>query len=232
MDPVDLTPATWDPQARTAAAGYLRALAAGLPLARRTRAAVLAEVADGLACAVEAHVAAGAQPAAAARLAIAEFGDPRELAAQLAAEIAGSHARRVGVGLVATGPLVGLSWVAAFAAADGTSWWAQVGVLMPAVQVYPLVLAVSVPAALVAATGGARLAGRFRVGPRVAAGAAALAAAGCIAGDVALLGGLAGIRSGPGWTAALACAAVASLFRLSVAAVAGRRCLLLRAASR
>ncbi|WP_144128215.1 permease prefix domain 1-containing protein [Catellatospora sichuanensis] len=231
MDTFDLTPAAWDPRARAAVAGYLQTIAAGLPLTRRARAEVMAEIADGLACAVEAHIAAGATTAAAARLSVAEFGDPRELSAALAAEIAWTHARRLGRALVATGPLVGLAWVGAFAQASGMTWWSQIGVLMASAPAYPLVLAVSVPAALVAA-GVVRLAGRPAFGATTAVNAAVVASAACVVGDIALVIGLATQPGDLAWTAALACAVPISLVRMGVTAAAGRRALLLRAAVR
>ncbi|GAA1393112.1 permease prefix domain 1-containing protein [Catellatospora coxensis] len=231
MEAFDLIPAHGDPQARATIADYLQELAAGLPLSHRARAEVMAEIADGLACAFEAHVAAGATPAAAVRLAVAEFGDPRELSAALAAEIGRAHARRIGAGLVATGPLVGVAWIGAFAQATGTAWWTQIGALMASAPIYALVLAVSVPAALVAASG-VRLAVRLGLGARTAVDAAALASVACVIGDVALVSGLAFAPSDPAWSAALACAVSISLVRLSVTVGAGRRVLLLRAAAR
>jgi hypothetical protein len=52
-----------------------------------------------------------AQEATAA--AIAEFGDPRMVAAGFGPELAAAQARRVALGLVATGPLVGTAWIVA-----------------------------------------------------------------------------------------------------------------------
>jgi hypothetical protein len=124
------TPGGWDAGAARLVAAYLDRLGAGLVGGRRAREATVAEIADGLIEAVEAHTRRGLAPVAAARRAVAEFGDPAELAAQLMAEQAGTTARRVGLGLVITGPMVGSVWVAQFAAGTGLGWWRR-GVRRP-----------------------------------------------------------------------------------------------------
>lgn len=108
-----------DPAARPVIVAYLAEVEAGLPCGRSARAGILAEVADGLVDAVQAQSNNGAAPAAAARVAVAGFGDPQVLAAALAGELAGLAAHRVGLALVATGPVVGAVWVAAYAARSG-----------------------------------------------------------------------------------------------------------------
>jgi len=210
--------------------GYLDRLAAGLIGGRRARAEIVAEIADGLAESVEAHVRRGVPPVAAARLAVAEFGDPAELAALFMAERAGAAAHRVGLGLVVTGPAVGAVWVAQFASRSGSGWWEQAGAMLPALPAYALILAVAVPAALLAAAAGAgRLSRRLGLAPRHAATAAVIAACATVIGDGTLLVGLV---AAPGWSPLATVAAGVSLARLGLAGGAARWCAALRAAGR
>jgi hypothetical protein len=60
---------------------YLRTLGDALPVSDRAKRPILTEVADGLYCAVEAHARRGLDTVDAERAAVAEFGDPRRLAA-------------------------------------------------------------------------------------------------------------------------------------------------------
>jgi hypothetical protein len=220
-----------DPAARPAIAGYLADLAAGLPCGGSARAAIVAEVGDGLVDAVQARVDKGVAPIVAARIAVAEFGDARSLAAGFASELAAAAAHRIGLGLVVSGPVVGTVWVAAYAARSGLGWWEQLAALRSALPVYALILAVTVPAAVLAAVAGSgRLSCSVPVGMRGAAGAALVAAVGCVAGDAALLTSLA-VSAGSGWTALAWAGGAVSAMRLSGAAVAGRRCARLRAAA-
>ena len=89
MDSRDVTAVLDDlePAARPVVAGYLRELSAALPVSRRVRAAILAEVADGLV--EEVNATRVQDPAAAARAALLVFGNPRDLAAQFARELTG-----------------------------------------------------------------------------------------------------------------------------------------------
>ena len=83
-----------------------------LPGSARTRAGIVAELRSGLLDAVDAHRSAGVPTGQAALAAIREFGDPGQVAGSFRAEVAASLARRVAVALLATGPLVGLLWIA------------------------------------------------------------------------------------------------------------------------
>jgi hypothetical protein len=204
-----------DPPARSIVARYLDVLAAGLP-AVRTDAVV--EVADGLVDAVHAYQRTGVPPELAARRAVAECGDPARLAAELAGELAATGARRLGRALVLTGPLVGSAWVTGYAVRDGVTWWAELHTVLTRVPLLPFVLAVTVPAAVLAVLG-ARA--------RVVAGCAVLASGGCVLGDALLLG----TATAAGWSWPVAAAAAVSVVRLSSVALAGRRCARLLAAS-
>jgi hypothetical protein len=190
---------------------YLRELSANLVVSRRARALIVAEIADGLACATQANIARGLAPEEAARAAVAEFGDPRWLAAGFAREHVAVAARRIGLGLVLSGPLVGGIWAAALGAGRG-SWPGKVTAALSATGLFPLILVATVVAALLAVRG---------------AGAAAhLATVGCLLGDLCLIAVAVTL---PWWTGMLAVAMATSLFRAALAGAALRRIARLRA---
>jgi hypothetical protein len=158
VDSGELTPA-----AETILNGYLAALSKALPVGPRDRRRILAEIDDGLHCAAEGRVYAGLQPAAAARAAVAEFGDPAEIARQFTAMAEPALARRCGTLLMATGPLIGLIWLST------TS-----GAILTAAPVVLLLLLATVPAAVLATIAGRSVAAR-------------VATAGCVAADLTLI---------------------------------------------
>jgi hypothetical protein len=154
------------------------------------------------------------------------------VAAAVAPDLAAVQARRVVLGLLATGPLVGLAWIAAVAA-NALPPWRQLTGLWLALPLVGLALGVAGPALglAVAATGrpGGRL-GRRATLPPTAAAVAALAA---VVADLALLTIIGGqTLTGPGlsvWAPVLL-AVGASLARVTLACRALRRCLAARAA--
>jgi hypothetical protein len=225
-----LNQAVPDPAACRVLDGYLGELAAGLTGPRPARTAIVAEVADGLAEATAAHQRQGLAPAAAAGAAVAEFGSAQLLAAGFGSELAAQTGRRVGLGLLATGPLVGLAWVGMVlgnAAAFGRQPPAGL-VLVPVL--FAAVLAVAVPAAVVSVLATGRLSRWLPMRPRVAPTAAGLAAALCVAGDLALLAGLLAWEvtlGGLAWPL-MAAAATASTTRLTLAGRAVGRCVAAR----
>ncbi|HEV2894723.1 MAG TPA: permease prefix domain 1-containing protein [Actinomycetota bacterium] len=225
-----LIPAFLDPAARRVLDGYLVELEAALVGPRQARAAIVAEVADGLTEATTAHERQGLTPADAASAAAAEFGDAQLVAAGLGAELAAQTGRRVGLGLLATGPLVGLTWlgtVLANAAAVGDRPPAGL-VLVP--LLFAAVLAAAVPAAVVSVLASGRLTRWLPASSRLAPTAAGLAAALCIAGDLVLLLGLLAWTVTLGalaWPLAIT-AATASAIRLTLAGRAVRRCVVAR----
>jgi hypothetical protein len=227
VDAHDLSALGLDPPSTEVVGGYLAVLASHLPTGRRARAVILAEIADGLACAVEDRVARGEPAQAAATAAVAELGDPRTLAVAFARQLGLDAAHRLGAGLVVTGPLVGLAWVAA-RASGGSDWPARVAGVLSANPLFVAILTVTVPAAVIAITGSGRFARRRRVPPRRATGAALVAAIGCVAGDLSLLAAAA--SHPPDSPAFLTLAAMASLVRLSAASWASHRIVRLRAA--
>jgi hypothetical protein len=163
--------------------------------------------------------------------AVAEFGDPRTVAAGFGPELAAAAGRRVGLALLSTGPLVGSCWLLLTAAT-----WKSTGQQPPAalglvVTLVGLVLVVAVPAAVLSVAAAGRLSGWLPISPQLGVTAAAVAASACVAGDLALLGSLltaAVLAGGLAWPAAVL-AAGASSTRLSLAGRAARRCLAARA---
>jgi hypothetical protein len=91
-----LTPVSLDPAARRVRDGYLAELEAALVGPRSARAAIVAEVADGLTEATAAYQRRGMVPADAAGAATAEFGDAQLIASGFGAELAAQTGRRVG----------------------------------------------------------------------------------------------------------------------------------------
>ncbi len=102
--------------------GYLAALDGRLNGPRRVRAAVLAELEDGLLEAVEARTAAGLAEPAARAAALAEFGEPATVAAAFQPGLAARQARATVMGLLRSGPLLGLCWGATLLASGVTPW--------------------------------------------------------------------------------------------------------------
>jgi hypothetical protein len=227
-----LTDPSLDPAARRVIGTYLAELADRLGGPPAMRAAILAELEDGLWAATAAHQAQPMSPEAAALAAVAEFGHPGTVAAGFGPELAAATGRRVGLGLLTSGPLVGSSWLLVAAATwTGREPPAALGLVAGLVG---LVLAVAVPAALLAVAVSGRLSRWLPAGPQVAATAAtaaATAASACVAGDLVLLTGMLAatvLAGGLAWPAGLL-AAGASGMRLSLAGRAARRCLAARA---
>jgi hypothetical protein len=221
---------------RDAVADYLAAVTTQLPGPPSARAAVTDELRDGLLEALECHQARGCSQAQATAAAIAEFGDPDTVAAAFGPELGAVQARRVALGLLATGPLVGLTWIAAVAVNALPPWRRQLIGPWLALPLVGVALALAGPAlALTVATTGrlsrrlSRVVHRATL-PLTAAAVAALAAA---AADLTLLGIITGhaLTSPESYVwAPVVLAASASLTRVTVAGRAARRCLATRAA--
>ena len=225
-----------DSTSRDAVADYLAAVTTQLTGPPSVRAAVTDELRDGLLEALETHQARGCSQAEATAAAIAEFGDPRMVAAAFGPELGAVQARRVALGLLVTGPLVGLAWIAAVVVNALPPWRHQLIGPWLALPLVGLALAVAGPALglTVAATG--RLGRRLsRVVHRAALPptAAAVAALAAVVADLTLLGIITGhALTSPGsnvWPPVVL-AASASLTRVTLAGRAARRCLATRAA--
>ena len=141
-------------------AGYLDALAGQLP------GPVVEELAGGLEETYRRYLGLGLSPEAAARAAVAEFGDP----GLIAAEFARAHpARRAARRLLAAGPVVGACW--AVALLTGRAWTWPVPV---AARIVPGVILVAVVALLAVAARGIRYRPIGRAGTAGCVGTAAL----------------------------------------------------------
>lgn len=225
-----------DSASRDAVADYLAAVTTQLTGPPSARAAVTDELRDGLLEALETHQARGCSQAEATAAMIAEFGDPHTVAAAFGPELGAVQARRVAVGLLATGPLVGLAWIAAVVVNALPPWRHQLIGPWLALPLVGLALAVAGPALglTVAATGrlGRRL-GRVVRPATLPPTAAAVAALAAVVADLTLLGVITGqvltSRGSYVW-APVVLAASASLARVTLAGRAARRCLATRAA--
>jgi hypothetical protein len=217
------TPPDWPPAAVAVIDGYLTRLGARLPGPGRTRTAILAEIGDGLIEATDKHLAHGLEPGMAARVAVAEFGDADALARAFAGELAAGTAQRIGLGLIVTGPAVGVAWLTAWRQHTGLGWLAQISAIPASAPLLLAVLAVGVPAALFAARHG------FGGTPRRVTAVAFVACGAAAAGDASLLAGSVSTVSTWSWPFAVALAA--SLIRLTVVGAAARRCAARRAAA-
>jgi hypothetical protein len=228
-------PVTWDAdvpaEARPVLRDYLDHLSTGLPVGRRRRRLIVDEIADGLACAVQARMDSdGIAPAEAASAAVAELGDPLELASAFATQLVPLTAHRVGLALIATGPVVGLVWASAYGVGE-SSWLTKIGDVLSAAGVYPFVLAVAVPAAVISAGGAGVLARWLRFPPAWTGRAAVVALLACLLADATLVTGAVlrgGLMTHP---ELLGVAVAASLVRTVAVLAATRRMLRLRAAA-
>ena len=225
-----------DLASRDAVADYLAAVTTQLTGPPSARAAVTDELRDGFMEALETHQGHGCSQAEATAAVIAEFGDPRMVAAAFGPELGAVQARRVAVGPLVTGPLVGLAWIAAVVVNALPPWRHQLIGPWLALPLVGLALVVAGPALglTVAATGrlGRRLSRVVHRAtlPPTAAAVAALAA---VVTDLTLLGIITGhALTSPGSyvLAPVIVAAGASLIRVLLAGRAARRCLTTRAA--
>jgi hypothetical protein len=218
---------------------YLAKVAARLPGPARARGGIIAELRAGLWDAADAGCDAGLPAGTAAAAAVAEFGDPRQVADAFRPGLAISQARRVALTLLATGPLIGLLWAATAAASHigirHAPPWQWAGAPPGSLVAFPVaaaavVIGVWTAVLTLAATG--RATRWLPDRPRLAPGTAAIAGLGAAAADLALFVLLASqLAAAPGALAPApaTAAALASLARLSLAGRAARRCLAARA---
>jgi hypothetical protein len=200
---------------------YLAQVERLLQAGRRSRAAVLDELRDGLYEAVE----RGLVPAEAVR----EFGSPETVAAAFADELAMARARRTVWAFLGTGPLVGIWWLLTFVPRP---WATGPGAIWSAIPLLPLIgLAVLTAVTTLVVTGRAT---RWvpAASPHQAVSAAAGIAIACVSCDLSALSAL-GTRlltdQPLPWL--MAClAAAASLVRISATAPTVGRLLDTRAA--
>lgn len=204
---------------------YLAELATHLPVAPRAAGDILDELRADLVEATWVRTGGEPDPARAARAACAEFGDVTTVAAAFAPELIVGRCRRLGLTLLATGPLVGVCWlVAALAArppAGGPDLWLAVPVLA--------LLAVGAPATGLSVLASGRLGTRWVRSSAVVATRAVTIASG-VAGvaDVLLVLGavllvtLAGLAPSP-WLGPAGAASAARLVFLAITTARWRR---------
>jgi hypothetical protein len=223
-----------DPHGDDLVDDYLAAITAQLPGPATARAAIAEELRDGLLETRHAHLARGRSDREASAAAIAEFGDPRAVAAAFGLELAAAQARRVARNLLATGPLVGLSWIAAAAVNAFPPWRHQLTGPWLALPVVGLALLTAGPALGVTMTTTGRsatLGSRADQQASSALTAVAVAALAAATADLTLLAMLAGhALTAPGPLRWVGVAVAASLTRGVLAGRAARRCLGVRAA--
>jgi hypothetical protein len=211
--------------ARRILEAWLEQLGATLPARGRLRTRIVDELRDGLHSAAEHHLEAGNDPVRAAQAAVAEIGDADVVAASFRGELTAHLARRVGLVLLASGPLVGAVWLAALVP---PLWPPRPADLLSAHPLYLAVLATAIPAALLAVAATGPLGRSLPLRPMHVPCLAAVAATACAAGDGLLLAALVfGALSATqvlAWQTALLAVAV-SMARLAFATWAARRCL-------
>jgi hypothetical protein len=201
-------------------AAYLDAVAARLVGPRAPRRAILDELRDGLYEAVATHHRHGVPAAEAISAALREFGSPAVLAAGFAGELAIIRARRTTLAYLATGPLIGLSWISVIVP---TRWWQHDPVtLLHAIPVLPLIAVAAVAGILVLAATG-RIGSRLRVPERHGLTGAVVVIAAASLGDVIMLATAAHLVQ-PAAQTVLAVAFTASTTRLTASATAMTHC--------
>lgn len=220
-----MTGPTLCPAAHRILEGWLKRLGAALSVDSRLRGRILDELHDGLHSAAEHQLATGADPIDAAQAAVAEFGDPDTVAASFRGELTAHLARRIGIVLIASGPLVGTAWLAALVP---PLWPLRPADLLGAHPLYVGVLAIAIPAALLAVAATGPLGGRLPCRPVHAARAAVVAVAACATGDGLLLTTLVltalSTPQALAWPTALLASAI-SIARLGLATRAAHHCL-------
>jgi hypothetical protein len=210
------------PPASAALESYLTELAARLHGPRRARAAVLAEIRDGLAEATAHNTAPGVSTAIAAATAVDQFGTPDAVANAFAGELATAYARHTIAAFILSGPLLGVWWLLLL----GPRPW-RFDLLTVAAAIPPLpMIAVAIATALVTfASTGQLIRWVPETIPTRAVTAVSTVAGCCLAGDLTMLSVLATrvtTAPGPLSPALAATAATASLVRIAAAARAVR----------
>ena len=206
---------------------WLARCAAALAGPPRRRAAIVEELRDGLHEATSARLARGMSAPDAARAALTEFGDPLAVAAAFAAELAAARARAMTGALVGSGPLVGLTWIAALLTSHG-----GMRVLVSARAAWPLlpiVVGAVVLAAVLVTLATGRLSRWVPARPGLVLGTAAAAGLATVTLDLSVLGLLAFKALTAGWAPLagplLPLAVTASVTRLTMATRAAHGCL-------
>jgi hypothetical protein len=173
-----------DMRLQGALATYLSDVAAQLYGPRRRRAAILAELRDGLDLASEDNIAAGLSPERAAAAAITQFGAPEAVADAFSGELATAYARRTIALFIVTGPLVGIWWLLLL---QPSPWRNGLIALLAAIPVLPLLIIAIATAGGTLATTGRLMRWLPETGPRRALAATTAIATLCIIGDLTMI---------------------------------------------
>lgn len=226
-----------DPRSADGAGGaigvYLDALASSLVGPGAARVEILTEIGDGLLEAAGTYRSQGLTPDEATRAAIAEFGEPHLVAAAFGPGLGARLARRTALALLASGPLVGLAWVAGAIFASlpparyelSGPWWA--------LPIVGLTLIVGAPSMVLAVAATSRLGLRFCLPASLPPKAAGVAGLSAIIADSTLLAtlGLYALMAPVTVSLLPVCPAIAaSVARLALAARASHSCLITSAA--
>lgn len=206
---------------------YLQGIDARLDAPGRARGNVLDELRDGLHAAVERRLAAGVAPDVAASDAIREFGPADLVAAALGADLLAARARTIARRMFATGPVLGVLWIATLAPPFLTGHSVPAAATI-AVAVALLAAATSLTAATLTLQGPRLVplgqAARFeRMTPTAIAIATTAATVIDVAALTALIVTLSAHGMPPGAAAVAAGAAAASIIRLPLTARAASR---------
>jgi hypothetical protein len=212
---------------------YLSRIAALLPGPSGIRADMISEIRSGLLDATECHQSAGQDALDAATTAVAEFGEPREVAAAVGRELAAGQARRLTLQLAVTAIPIGVLWGYAAQASDAGTHpvWPWGWLEAPPVPLAVAAAAIAAISALVARTTTGRAARLLGDRTRLATTAAAFGGFAAAATDLAIITLLAIAVATSMHKLSLepvAVAAMASAARLTLARRAARRCLAAR----
>lgn len=166
---------------------YLDEIARALVARPAARAAVMAEICDGLLEAVAGYRERGLPEEEAVNAAIAEFGEPRRIVAAFQPELCARQVRRSALTLMTSGPVVGIAWLAGAVVASmppaphhlSGPWWA-----LPLVGV---AIVVGIPGLVVAITATGRTGLRLTFPPRLPAKAVSIASVAAVTADATML---------------------------------------------
>lgn len=126
---------------------WLEEVDARLPGWSSLRSQVLAELEDGLRCSTEEHERWGLPPGRASQAAVEEFGAPEVVARAFAPELAATLSRVVALGLLRSGPLLGLVWLWALVMSEPSRSRAYPAVVLSAAPLLPLAIVATLGAA-------------------------------------------------------------------------------------
>jgi hypothetical protein len=172
-----------DPAATAVIDAYLADLARQLPAHAPLADDIVAELRSDLVEATQALVRCSVSPPAAAWAATTEFGDAAEVAEAFRPELVVRHARRIGLTLFVTGPLIGACWLASLLLAssgESVAWrWLPLAIA-PA-------LLIGAPATAIAVASSGRLARWLRPSAGLTGVAVTVAGVAAGVGDIMLL---------------------------------------------